>query len=171
MKRYASGYALLNICSSIGSLIIFFSVIGAIAAYNISEETWMAVLVFAVGAFQGLILMGLSAIGVAILDGSTAQQALLEQFKVTPAQRQKVPPANEHKTESRGSVDAKSQTEKTRAEPQMKRPEQAGHEEIYLGKMIRRVSEGYEVVGVPQIFETISEATKWIDKSKKNQRT
>ena len=76
MNKYASGYTLIQILSVIGWFVIAISVIGGIFILSNAERGmgWVGISVAVAGSFQGLLLLGIGAIGTAILDGSVAQQ-------------------------------------------------------------------------------------------------
>jgi hypothetical protein len=76
MNKYASGYALVNIFAVLGVVLIFVSlVIGVLVADEIGTLGYV-IIIF--GAFQGLIVVGMGSIGRAVLDGSVAQQQILD---------------------------------------------------------------------------------------------
>jgi hypothetical protein len=79
MNKYASGYTLIQILSVIGWLIIVVSIFGGIfiASNAVRGMGWVGISVAIGGSFQGLLLLGIGAIGTAILDGSIALQNLL----------------------------------------------------------------------------------------------
>lgn len=80
MNKYASGYTLIQILSAIGWLIILISVVGGIFIASNAERGmgWVGISVGVAGSFQGLLLLGMGAIGTAILDGSLASQHNVE---------------------------------------------------------------------------------------------
>lgn len=80
MNRYASGYALIQVLSVVGWLVIALSMIGAIiVASNAPRDMgWVGFVVFIAGGFQGLMLIGVGAIGSAVLDGATSQARSVE---------------------------------------------------------------------------------------------
>lgn len=76
MNKYASGYTLVNIFAVLGVLLIIVSlVIGVLVADEIGTLGYV-IIIF--GAFQGLIIVGMGSIGRAVLDGSVAQQKILD---------------------------------------------------------------------------------------------
>ena len=76
MNKYASGYALVNIFAMLGAILIIISfVLGALIA---GEGGGLGYVIMIFGAFQGLIIVGMGSLGRAVLDGSVAQQELLE---------------------------------------------------------------------------------------------
>lgn len=76
MNKYASGYTLLQVLSGAGWLVLVASIIGGIfvGANAPRNMGWIGFVVAIAGGFQGLLLIGVSAIGDAVLDGSVAQQ-------------------------------------------------------------------------------------------------
>lgn len=77
MNRYASGYTLISLISVIGWLAIVLSVVGGIIiGVNAPRGAGYIGFTLAIaGSFQGLLLLGVGAIGQAVLDGSIAQQS------------------------------------------------------------------------------------------------
>lgn len=76
MNKYASGYALVNIFAVLGVILIIVSfVLGALIA---GEGGGLGYVMMIFGAFQGLIIVGMGSLGRAVLDGSVAQQEILE---------------------------------------------------------------------------------------------
>lgn len=80
MNKYASGYTLIQILSVIGWLIIIVSIIGGVLIASNADRGmgWVGISVAVAGSFQGLLLLGMGAIGTAILDGSVASQRNIE---------------------------------------------------------------------------------------------
>lgn len=80
MNKYASGYTLIQILSVIGWFVIVISVIGGIFISLNAERgmVWVGISVAVAGSFQGLLLLGIGAVGTAILDGSVASQRNIE---------------------------------------------------------------------------------------------
>jgi hypothetical protein len=79
MGKYASGYVLTAAMSVLGAIVIVVSIIGGLVVMSNAprgEEGLGWVLIIA-GSVQGFLLIGIGAIGTAILDGSVAQQDLL----------------------------------------------------------------------------------------------
>lgn len=76
MNKYASGYALANIFAVLGVVLIVASLISGTIIADESGALGFVVIIF--GAFQGIIVIGMGSIGRAILDGSVAQQQLLD---------------------------------------------------------------------------------------------
>jgi hypothetical protein len=78
MNKYASGYALLKLMSTLGAIVIGLSIVGGFIVFFSSNKGmgWVSFLVATAGGIQGLILMGVASIGEAILDGSLAQQKI-----------------------------------------------------------------------------------------------
>lgn len=76
MKKYSSGYALIWLISLLGSVLIVISVLGGlyIGLKAPPGMEYLGLLVVIGGSVQGLLLIGVGAIGTAILDGSIAQQ-------------------------------------------------------------------------------------------------
>jgi hypothetical protein len=76
MNKYASGYALIQFMTVFGAIVVGVSLLGGLMIFFNSEKGmgWVGVAAAVAGTFQGLILMGVAAIGEAILDGSLAQQ-------------------------------------------------------------------------------------------------
>lgn len=76
MKKYSSGYALMDIMGALGVLVIVCSVgLGIfIFAMNDRLSEFVGITAIIYGGFSGLVLMGMGAIGGAILDGSVSQQ-------------------------------------------------------------------------------------------------
>ena len=84
MNKYASGYTAMGLISVVGWLVIAVSLIGGIIIFSNSNrgDAYIGFIVAIAGAVQGLMLLGVGAIGSAILDGSAAQQdiyALVQQ--------------------------------------------------------------------------------------------
>jgi hypothetical protein len=76
MRKYASGYFVIGVLAILGAVTIVISVIGglAIAGNSPSDIRYIGWSIAIGGSIQGLLLIGLSTIGTAILDGSIAQQ-------------------------------------------------------------------------------------------------
>jgi hypothetical protein len=76
MNKYSSGYALMQMLSLLGILVIVCSVgLGIfIFAMNDRLSEFVGITAIIYGGFSGLVLMGMGAIGGAILDGSVSQQ-------------------------------------------------------------------------------------------------
>lgn len=76
MRKYASGYFVIGVLAILGAVTIVVSVIGglAIAGNSPSDIRYIGWSIAIGGSIQGLLLIGLSTIGTAILDGSIAQQ-------------------------------------------------------------------------------------------------
>jgi hypothetical protein len=82
MNKYASGYTAIGLISVVGWLVIAVSLIGGIVIFSNANrgEAYIGFAVAIAGAVQGLLLLGVGAIGSAILDGSTAQQEVADHF-------------------------------------------------------------------------------------------
>jgi hypothetical protein len=78
MNKYASGYTAMGLISVVGWLVIAVSLIGGVIIFSNASrgEAYIGFIVAIAGAVQGLLLLGVGAIGSAILDGSAAQQSL-----------------------------------------------------------------------------------------------
>lgn len=80
MNKYASGYALIRLMSVVGSVFIAVSIIGGVVI-GVSSPRGMGGYGFVVailGVFQGLMILGVGAIGEAILDGARSQASSVE---------------------------------------------------------------------------------------------
>ena len=78
MNKYASGYTAMGLISVVGWIVIAISLIGGIIIFSNANrgDAYIGFIVAIAGAVQGLLLLGVGAIGSAILDGSAAQQSL-----------------------------------------------------------------------------------------------
>ena len=83
MSKYTSGYTAMGLISVVGWLVIAVSLIGGIIIFSNANrgEAYIGFVVAIAGAVQGLLLLGVGAIGSAILDGSTAQQEVANHFR------------------------------------------------------------------------------------------
>ena len=79
MNKYPSGYALVSLISVFGWIIIVASIIGGLFMLSSAPAgmRYIGWIVAIAGSVQGLLLSGMGAIGLAILDGSIAQQGIL----------------------------------------------------------------------------------------------
>ena len=80
MNKYASGYTAMGIISLFGWIVIVISVIGGYVIGNITEG-YIGLITVVCGLVQGVLLLGVGAIGSAILDGSAAQQEVADHFR------------------------------------------------------------------------------------------
>ena len=82
MRKYSTGYIIINVISFIGFLTVVVSLFGGIifvanAPNGMSYLGWL----FTIGgSIQGMMLIGMGSIGLAILDGSIAQQHSLNKL-------------------------------------------------------------------------------------------
>lgn len=86
MNKYPSGYALVSLISVFGWIVIVVSIIGGLvmlasAPVGMRYIGWTIAIA---GSVQGLLLSGMGAIGLAILDGSIAQQEISANKVSTP---------------------------------------------------------------------------------------
>jgi hypothetical protein len=91
MNKYASGYTAMGLISVVGWLVIAVSLIGGIAMAGTMPRGmgYIGFIVAIAGAVQGLLLLGVGALGLAILDGSIAQQEIITRKEVAapPSER------------------------------------------------------------------------------------
>jgi hypothetical protein len=78
MNKYASGYTAISIITVFGWITICASVIiGLIILLNARNDAgYIGLILGAAGAVQGLLLLGMGSIGLALLDGSASQQRI-----------------------------------------------------------------------------------------------
>ena len=83
MNKYASGYTAMGIISLFGWIVIVISVIGGyvIGGSMPRGEGYIGLIIVVCGLVQGVLLLGVGAIGSAILDGSAAQQEVADHFR------------------------------------------------------------------------------------------
>lgn len=80
MNRYASGYTLVSLISIFGWGVVAVSLVGGLSWASSAPEGlgYIGFIVAVSGVVQGIILLGIGAIGLAILDGSVATQRSFE---------------------------------------------------------------------------------------------
>lgn len=80
MRKYSSGYFVIGVLAILGIFTIVVSVLGglAIAGNSPNDIQYIGWCIAIGGSIQGLVLIGLSTIGTAILDGSIAQQLMVQ---------------------------------------------------------------------------------------------
>jgi hypothetical protein len=83
MRKYSSGYEAMRLISLVGWIMIGISIIsGYIIGGSMPRgEGYIGLIIFVCGVVQGVLLLGVGAIGSAILDGSTAQQEVADHFR------------------------------------------------------------------------------------------
>ena len=83
MNTYSSGYTLTGLVKVFGWIFIAASAIIGISVFASAPRDfeYIGFFVFLAGAFQGIILLGIGAIGEAILDGARFQGESLEILK------------------------------------------------------------------------------------------
>lgn len=157
MNKYSSGYALMDIMGALGVLVIVCSVgLGIfIFAMNDRLSEFVGITAIIYGGFSGLVLMGMGAIGGAILDGSVSQQRTEQEIGRLIEEMQK----SKHDVGSQFSHpknDNIISTEVNQEEPLVKE---------YKGYEIIKKSSVCYIKGIidPGNFRSIEAAQRWID--------
>lgn len=102
MNTYSSGYTLTALVTILGWIFIAASAIIGIFVYANAPRDFefLGFFVFLAGAFQGIILLGVGAIGEAILDGALFQQKSFETLSSIDAKLRKFESNSVEKTDN-----------------------------------------------------------------------
>jgi chitinase len=154
MNKYSSGYALMQMLSLLGVIVIVCSVVLGIFIFAMNDRLsdFMGITAIIYGGFSGLVLMGMGAIGGAILDGSMSQQNTEKEIGRLIEEIRK----------SQGAESSISNTPE--AKPSLEKVA-SGISLIknYKGYEIFRNGKIFYIKGVDGVYTNISDAEKWVD--------
>lgn len=175
MNRYASGYTLISLISVIGWLAIALSLIGGIiiGANAPRGLGYIGFTIAITGSFQGLLLLGVGAIGAAILDGAIVARRsfeLQENFFSTFKSCRSEPKSGFDGARDSNSVEKTSPSAEEEESRKKLREELRDDDKTlelktsYFGYNIRIHSHGFSVG--QRVFGSILEAYRAIDSVK-----
>ena len=151
MNKYSSGYALMQMLSLLGVIVIVCSVVLGIFIFAMNDRLsdFFGITAIIYGGFSGLVLMGMGAIGGAILDGSVSQQRT----------EQEIARLVKHMIKDGGEVSAAPKY----ISPKNSFGNSLDRIKNYKGYDIFRKGDIFVIKETGTSFESVLDAEKWVD--------